>query len=87
MNIGKIIYKARKKKNLTQKKLVKKAKNMGFIPLTDGCISHIERGTRLPSAPTIKAICGALGLDPGPMLKAVLEIKIKGINEEYEVVK
>ena len=56
---GRFIRKCRKKKRLSIEKLAE------CSDLSDRSISDIERGTRIPKADTLFAICRALDIDAG----------------------
>ena len=51
------------KRKLTLKELAQKIKDDGE-DVTDGYLSRIERGEKVPSIPLAKKICKALDLDP-----------------------
>ena len=54
--LGKRIRKARRYQELTQEQLAELA------GLSTAHIGNIERGTRMPSVPTLYAICAVLGI-------------------------
>lgn len=82
--IGNMIKFARKKKNFTQKSLQKKIVNLGYKSVTDGYISRIENGNRIPSVAKIRCIARVLDLDQEKMLDTAKNIKIKKIKEKFK---
>ena len=63
MSIGENIRRIRKERGMTQEELAKKVYVAGSM------ICMIERGTKVPSMPTGKAIAEALGVSMEDLLK------------------
>lgn len=61
-DIGKLIYNARKKKNMTQKELAKK------IGVTNKAISKWENGRGMPDYSLFQPLCDALDITASELL-------------------
>ncbi len=64
MNLGSILRQRRKERRLTLRAVAERA------GISEGFLSQVENNVNSPSVDTLINICGAVGIDPGDVLKA-----------------